>query len=79
MSKKNRHKMSENFQSENDQEKEVLNALMLVNRTGERQQLQLSGVDMEHAQIHVIDDKRLLSMAFEADSIGDNTVLLIEW
>ena len=55
------------------------NALMLVNRTGERQQLQLSGVDMEHAQIHVIDDKRLLSMAFEADSIGDNTVLLIEW
>ena len=25
MSKKNKHKMSENFQSENDQEKEVLN------------------------------------------------------
>ena len=55
------------------------NALMLVNRTGEKQDLALKGVDMDHAQIHLIDTGRLLSMAFEADAIANDTILLIEW
>ena len=55
------------------------NALMLVNRTGEKQDLALEGVDMDHAQIHLIDTGRLLSMAFEADAIANDTILLIEW
>ena len=55
------------------------NALMLVNRTGETQKLQLEGVDMANAQIHKIDGKHLLSMAFDADTIANDTVLLIEW
>jgi hypothetical protein len=57
----------------------VKNALMLVNRTGEKQQLQLCGVDMEAAQIHKIDGKHLLSLAFDAEEIANDTVLLIEW
>jgi len=55
------------------------NALMIVNQTGEAQKLQLEGVDIGNAQIHKIDGKHLMSMAFDAESIGNDTVLLIEW
>lgn len=55
------------------------NALYVVNRTGEEQQLQLEGVDMQSAQIHKIDGKHLLSLAFDAETIKNDTVLLIEW
>lgn len=55
------------------------NALLLVNRTGEKQDLCLQGVDMDAVQIHAIDTKRLLSMAFDANSIANDTVLLLEW
>ena len=55
------------------------NALMLVNRTGKKQQLCLEGVDLSAASLHVIDKTHLLSMAFNAEEIKNNGVLLIEW
>ena len=55
------------------------NALYVVNRSGETQELQLEGVDIGNAQIHKIDGKHLLSMAFDAEKIANDTVLLIEW
>ena len=55
------------------------NAAMIVNLTGERQELALDGVNDESARYYAIDDKRLLSWAPNAKDIGNNTVLLIEW
>ncbi len=55
------------------------NALMIVNQTGEMQELQLEGVDLTNAQVHKIDGNHRLSMAFETDTIANDTVLLIEW
>ena len=54
-------------------------ALMISNLTGVAQPLTLEGVALEHAHVSVIDDRRLLSWAPNADSIGKNTVMLIEW
>ena len=55
------------------------NALMISNLTGETQKLTLEGVDLENARVSVIDDKRLLSWAPNANEIENNAVMLIEW
>ena len=55
------------------------NALMICNRTGEAQELSIEGVDLSEARYYVLDGKRLLSMAFGAERLCDNTVMLIEW
>lgn len=55
------------------------NALYVVNRSGKTQELQLEGVDIGNAQIHKIDGKHLMSLAFDAEKIANDTVLLIEW
>ena len=55
------------------------NALMISNQTGENQPLQIEGVDLSEARIYTIDQRHLLSMAFDADEIKNDTVLLIEW
>ena len=52
---------------------------MLVNQTGKKQELTLEGVDLTDAHIYKIDQKHLMSIAFGADAINDNTVLYIEF
>ena len=54
-------------------------SLIISNLTGEKQNLVFEGVDLENARISVIDDKRLLSWAPNADFIENNAVVLIEW
>ena len=54
-------------------------AVMLVNQTGKKQELTLEGVDLTDAHIYKIDQKHLMSIAFGADAINDNTVLYIEF
>ena len=54
-------------------------ALMISNQTGETQALQPEGVDLAEARIYTIDQRHLLSMAFDATEIKNDTVLLIEW
>ena len=54
-------------------------ALLISNLTAETQNLTIDGVDLENARISVIDDKRLLSWAHNADEIESNAVMLIEW
>ena len=55
------------------------NALMIVNRTGETQELKIEGVDLADARYYILDKTHLLSMAFDADSIPNDTAMLIEW
>lgn len=55
------------------------NALMIANRTGEKQQLSIEGVDLTDARYHILDKNHLLSMSFDASSIAKDTVLLVEW
>jgi hypothetical protein len=52
---------------------------MIANCTEKAQELSLEGVDLSDARIYMIDQRHLLSMAFDADRIANNTVLLIEW
>ena len=52
---------------------------MIVNRTGETQELNIEGVDLSDARYYILDKNHLLSMAFDARSIAKDTVLLIEW
>ncbi|MBO7170937.1 MAG: hypothetical protein J6W28_07160, partial [Clostridia bacterium] len=54
-------------------------ALLVANRTDKVQPLVLEGVDLSTARYHMIDGKHLLSMAFDAEAIKPDTVLLIEW
>jgi len=54
-------------------------ALMISNITGAVQPLELEGVDLSHAHVYIIDDKHLLSWAPGANTIANNTVMLIEW
>ena len=54
-------------------------AAMVVNLTGEDQTLEIEGVDLASARIYVIDDRRLLSWAPNANEIGKDSVYLIEW
>lgn len=55
------------------------NALLISNLTGETQHLTIKGVNLEDARISIIDDKRLLSWAANANEIEPNAVMLIEW
>ena len=54
-------------------------ALMISNLTGEKQKLELEGVDLTDAHIYVIDQERMMSWAPNADEIDNNTVMLIEF
>ena len=55
------------------------NALLLVNRTGEDQELRIDGAELSGARYYIIDQKHLMSIAFDADRIKNDTVLYIEW
>ena len=55
------------------------NALMISNVSGEKQTLQIEGVDLSGARYYVIDQERLLSWAPHANEIENNTVVLIEF
>ena len=55
------------------------NALLISNLTGATQRLTIEGANLEDARISVIDDKRLLSWAPNANEIEPNAVMLIEW
>ena len=52
---------------------------MLVNTTGRERTLNITGADLSDAQAHMVDERHLLSVAFETEKIKNNTVLLIEW
>ena len=54
-------------------------ALMISNVSGEEHTLELEGINLEGAHWYVIDDKRLLSWSPECKTIGNNTVILIEF
>ena len=54
-------------------------ALAISNLTGAKQELSIEGVDLSHARYHVLDQERLLSWSPAVETIGKNTVLLIEW
>ena len=54
-------------------------ALMLSNLTGEKQPLELEGVDLNDARFYVLDQDRLLSWAPHAEVLNPNDVYLIEW
>lgn len=55
------------------------NALMISNVTGQKQTLEINGVDLTEARYSIIDDERLLSWSPPVKEIENNTVLLIEW
>ena len=55
------------------------NAMMIVNLTGETQELTFDGVDFADARYYVLDQERLLSWAPHANEIENNSVMLIEW
>ena len=55
------------------------NALMISNQTGATQPLHIEGADLSDARVYAIDQRRLLSMAFDTNEIANDTVLLIEW
>ena len=63
MSKKNKHKMSENFQSENDQEKEVLNGAEQEAATAQENQENSA----QEPQEETVEDKLAKSEAEVAD------------
>ena len=54
-------------------------SLLISNLTGHTEKLSIEGVDLENARISVIDDKRLLSWAANANEIENDAVMLIEW
>ena len=55
------------------------NSLLISNLTGEKQELNVEGVDLSMAKFHVIDQERLLSWSPEVKTIENNAVVLIEW
>jgi hypothetical protein len=55
------------------------NAMMLSNLTGEKQELNIEGVDLKNARYHVLDQERLLSWSPATNVIDNNSVMLIEW
>ena len=55
------------------------NALMIANRTKVAQELNIEGVDLSDARYYILDKNHLLSMAFDAKNINNDTVMLIEW
>ena len=54
-------------------------ALMISNISKAEQELKLEGINLEGARWYVIDSKRLLSWSPEVKTIGNNTVILIEF
>ena len=54
-------------------------AAMIVNLTGEKQDLTIEGVDLENARYSLIDQEHLLSWIPNANEIQNNDVVLIEW
>ena len=83
MSKRNKHKMSENFQSENDQEKEVLNgaeqeaAAAQENQENEAQEPQEKTVEekLSKSETEIADLKdRLLRQMAEFDNYRKRTI-----
>ena len=55
------------------------NAMMIVNRTPQKQQLCVEGINPDNARFYRIDQTHLMSMVFDANEIKENNVLLIEW
>ncbi|MBE6667768.1 MAG: hypothetical protein E7607_05625 [Ruminococcaceae bacterium] len=55
------------------------NAVMLVNQTGKTQELTFEGVDLSDAHVYKIDQKHLMSIAFNTDKIDNDTVIYLEF
>ena len=55
------------------------NAVMLVNQTGKTQELTFEGVDLSDAHVYKIDQKHLMSIAFNTDKINNDTVIYLEF
>lgn len=55
------------------------NAMLISNLTEEEQNLEFEGVDFTDARFYTIDDERLLSWSPNAEKIGNNSVILIQW
>ena len=53
--------------------------LVISNLTGNKQKLNISGVSLENARYHVIDNLRLLSWSPAVSEIENNSVHLIEF
>ena len=51
----------------------------MYDNTGAAQPLSIQGVDLTKERYHVIDQERLLSWAPNANVLGKNSVVLIEW
>ena len=54
-------------------------AIMISNISGQKQSLQLEGVDLTCARWHILDDRRLLSWSAPLTEIENETVVLIEF
>ena len=54
-------------------------ALMISNISKAEQELKLEGINLDGSRWYVIDSKRLLSWSPEVKTIGNNTVILIEF
>ena len=54
-------------------------AAMIVNLTGQRQELTIEGVDLKDARYSLIDQEHLLSWIPNANVIQNNDVILMEW
>ena len=55
------------------------NAVMLVNQTGKTQELTFEGVDLSDAHVYKIDQKHLMSIAFNTDKIANDAVIYLEF
>ena len=55
------------------------NAMLISNVSGKAQELNICGADLSDARYSVIDQDRLLSWSPAVKTIGNNTVVLIEW
>jgi len=54
-------------------------AIMISNLTGQTQELNIQGADLQNARYHVIDQERLLSWSPAVKKLENNAVLLIEF
>jgi hypothetical protein len=55
------------------------NALMIANCTGKTQELTFEGIDLSDAYVYKIDQKHLMSIAFNTDKIDNDTVIYLEF
>ncbi len=57
----------------------VKNAMLLVNLTGNAEEISIEGADLTDARWHVLDQERLLSWSPAVGTLAPNDVVLVEW